>query len=321
VLSTENKLPENFGLVNFPISEVKVLNFMIGVADLSGGKLLSAKLTVSSGSYLYIQNLDSIPNNPVTIKDSSGLRTYTLTLEKAGYIKKSIKLTNDSLRLFNSAENHLPLLITLEKNKNLGTVTDVDGNVYHTIAIGTQIWMVENLKTSRYRNGDLIGTTNPVTLDIQSESTPKYQWSYDGNENNATTYGKLYTWNAINDNRKLTPAGWHIPNNEEWTILMHFLGETVAGGKLKETGSVHWLSPNTGATNETGFMALPCGYRSVSGNFGNLGNFGYWWSADEYYPNPNFAWIWYLNNENSSLNNSPSSKGTGFSVRCIQDSF
>lgn len=88
-------------------------------------------------------------------------------------------------------------------------VTDIDGNVYHTVTIGTQVWMVENLKVTKYRNGDLIGTTTPATLDISGEAEPKYQWVYDGKESNVSTYGRLYTWYAITDNRNVCPKGWH----------------------------------------------------------------------------------------------------------------
>src|SRR5262245_32163336 len=103
------------------------------------------------------------------------------------------------------------------------TVTDIDGNVYHTVNIGTQVWMLENLKTTKYRNGDLIETTTPATLDITSESTPKYQWAYNGEENNAATYGRLYTWYAATESRNVCPSGWHVPSDVEWTTLSNFL--------------------------------------------------------------------------------------------------
>src|SRR4029078_12512714 len=149
----------------------------------------------------------------------------------------------------------LILVISCKKdNETPATVTDIDGNVYHTVTIGTQVWMVENLKTTKYRNGDLIGTTIPATLDISSESTPKYQWAYKGEESNVATYGRLYTWYAVADSRNVCPTGWHVPSDAEWTTLTTYLGgESVAGGKLKENGTVHWESPNTGATNESGF--------------------------------------------------------------------
>jgi len=138
------------------------------------------------------------------------------------------------------------------------SVTDIDGNVYQTVSIGTQVWMKENLKVTRYRNGDIITPTNPATLDISGESAPKYQWAYNGDEGNVAVYGRLYTWYAATDLRNVCPSGWHLPTDTEWTTLTTFLGGfKVAGGKLKETGSAHWQSPSTGATNQSGFTALP----------------------------------------------------------------
>jgi uncharacterized protein (TIGR02145 family) len=200
----------------------------------------------------------------------------------------------------------------------LKKVTDVDGNVYNTVTIGTQTWMIENLKTTRYRNGDLIGTTLPATLDIHLESTPKYQWVYEGNESNVSTYGRLYTWYAVTDTRNICLIGWHLPNNIEWTTLTTFLGgENVAGGKLKETGMTHWISPNTGATNETGFSALPGGGRDSYGGFFDVGRNGGWWSSDDY--NTNSAWYFYLYNDYNNVNKPSDSKSNGYSVRCLKD--
>jgi uncharacterized protein (TIGR02145 family) len=155
------------------------------------------------------------------------------------------------------------------------TVKDIDGNVYKTVTIGTQVWMGENLKTTKYRNGDLIRTTIPATKGIESEPTAKYQWAYDGNESNVATYGRLYTWYAVTDKRNVCPTGWHVPTDIEWTTLTTYLGGVrVAGGKLKETGTTHWQYPNTGATNETGFTALPSGYRDSDGTYGDVVDYG-----------------------------------------------
>jgi uncharacterized protein (TIGR02145 family) len=198
------------------------------------------------------------------------------------------------------------------------TVADKDGNVYKTVTLGTQIWMAENLKTTRYRNGDKIGTTTPATLDIHLETSPKYQWAYDGNENNVATYGRLYTWYAVTDSRNVCPAGWHIPGKIEWTALTTFLGdESVSGGKLKETGTTHWLSPNSGATNESGYSALPGGGRDSYGGFFDIGRNGGWWSSDDY--NANNGWYFYLYNDYSNTNMPSDSKGNGYSVRCLKD--
>jgi uncharacterized protein (TIGR02145 family) len=225
-----------------------------------------------------------------------------------------------------------------------GTVTDIEGNVYKTIQIEipsgnskgtnstqsiTQIWMAENLKTTKYNNGDLILTTTPATLNIYNESMPKYQWAYEGNENYVDTYGRLYTWWAVTDNRKVCPIGWHVPTDDEWTKLVVFLGGkddgyglwNVAGGKLKETGTKHWSGPNTGAVNSLGFTALPGGYRyGEQSDFQYIKTVGYWWTSTE---DPDrygtFAWRWGAYYTSASLQRGDCQASDGYSVRCLKD--
>jgi uncharacterized protein (TIGR02145 family) len=193
-------------------------------------------------------------------------------------------------------------------------ITDSDGNVYSSIKIGTQEWLTENLKTTKYRNGDLIGTTSPSTKDITSENTPKYQWAYNGDESNVAVYGSLYTWYVATDSRKICPAGWHVPNNAEWLTLTNYLGGTfTAGGKLKESGTAHWQSPNVGATNESGFTALPGGSRIYEG----IGTLGFWWSATE--SDAAKGCDIELDYDYPTLFNFVDTKKAGFSVRCIKD--
>jgi uncharacterized protein (TIGR02145 family) len=201
---------------------------------------------------------------------------------------------------------------------NAQTVKDIDGNVYTSVTIGTQVWMVENLKTTKYRNGDLIGTTTTATLDISLETTPKYQWAYDGNESNVNTYGRLYTWYAVMDSRNVCPTGWHVPSDAEWTTLTTYLGgKRVAGGKLKEIGTTHWLNPNTGATNETGFTALPSGDRSNYGSYYTIGYFGIWWSSTE--SSTPDAYLRRLTYDTSNVYRNYGYKLSGFSIRCLRD--
>jgi len=205
-----------------------------------------------------------------------------------------------------------------QTDTTINTVTDIDGNTYRTVVIGTQTWMVGNLKTTRYRNGDSICTTNPATLDINPEVEPKYQWSYNGDESNVSTYGRLYTWYAVTDSRNVCPTGWHLPTDEEWTTLTTFLGgESVAGGKIKETGITHWPSSNTEATNESGFTALPSGYRDLNGEFSFIHSFGYWWSSTE--STTIYAQLRFVYSSFSNVYNGGSYKQNGFSVRCLQD--
>jgi len=199
------------------------------------------------------------------------------------------------------------------------TITDIDGSVYNTLKIGTQIWMAENLKVTKYRNGDLIGTTIPATLDISDESAPKYQWAYKGNESNVASYGRLYTWYVVKDSRGLCPTGWHVPSDAEWTILIDYLGgRDVAGGKIKEIGTSHWMSPNTGATNESGFTGLPSGCRFPDGGFWYYTGLGGWWSATET-SNAGLAWGNETYYENSRVQIFSSDEKSGIAVRCVRD--
>lgn len=197
-----------------------------------------------------------------------------------------------------------------------GSIGDVDGNIYHSVTIGTQTWMVENLKTTKYRNGNLIGTTNPASLDISAESAPKYQWAYAGNESNVATYGRLYTGYAINDNRAICPTGWHVPSDAEWSTLSTYLGgESVAGGKLKEAGTTIWTNPNYGASNSSGFSALPGGVRRNNGDFDSINGYGGWWSSSEAEADY-VRGMWY--DSQIISRDTAAYKKFGLSVRCIK---
>ena len=198
------------------------------------------------------------------------------------------------------------------------TVSDFDNNIYETVSIGTQVWMAKNLRTTHYINGDLIASTATPTLDISSESAPKYQWSYNGDDANALTYGKLYTYYTITDTRNICPAGWHIPTDAQWITLENFLGGyAYAGSTLKENGNTHWTTYNTDATNITLFKALPGGYRNGSGAFSFLNNYGYWWSSTE--GDVANAWARSMTVQSTAVTRSSFLKKNGASVRCLKD--
>jgi uncharacterized protein (TIGR02145 family) len=199
-----------------------------------------------------------------------------------------------------------------------GAVTDIDGNVYHAVTIGTQVWMLENLKVTHYRNGDAIPnvTDNGAWYSLTTGAYCNY---YD-DEGYVATYGRLYNWYATVDSRNIAPAGWHVPTDAEWQILVDYLGgDAVAGGKMKETGTTHWNSPNTGATNESGFAALPGGSRSNDGTYGYLNNYASLWSSTE--QSSTNAWDRTLsfNNTEVGRNYLYRYKQNGFSVRCVKD--
>jgi uncharacterized protein (TIGR02145 family) len=185
------------------------------------------------------------------------------------------------------------------------------------VVIGTQQWMKENLDVATYRNGDIIPQVTDATA--WAALTTGAWCYYNNNPNNGAIFAKLYNWYAVNDSRGLAPAGWHIPTDAEWTTLSTYLGgTTVAGGKMKTPGTTRWISPNTGATNESGFTGLPGGFRYNNGPFGNAGYAGIWWSATQ--QDATYAWARQLPYDSGSLGrtNFPNKNG-GFSVRCIKD--
>jgi uncharacterized protein (TIGR02145 family) len=197
-------------------------------------------------------------------------------------------------------------------------IKDGDGNVYTTVAIGTQIWLLENLKTTKYNDGtDIPLVTDDVTW--EGLTTPAYSW-YNNNENaNKDNYGALYNWYAVNTG-KLCPAGWHVPADSEWTELYTFLGgDAEASGKLRESGTSHWSSPNTGASNSSGFKALPGGFRQVNGTFTKLGEYGVWWSSTPDNSDPLFVRERYLVYNINYAYIGADRKEHGFSVRCMKN--
>ena len=230
-----------------------------------------------------------------------------------------MKIVNfNSICKFISLSALIIIFISCSKNEENSNaiVTDHDGNKYNTVKIGNQIWMSENLKTTTYRNGDAIpNITDPTAW--YNLSTAAY-CDYDNNPANSATYGKLYNWHAVHSGQ-LCPMGWHIPSEAEWNILEAFLGEeSLAGGKLKEKNFTHWQSPNTAATNETGFTGLPGGFRSSTGAFFNLSYNGYWWGS-ETGSDISYARYHYLDFNIGFLLENEDYKVDGLSVRCIKD--
>jgi len=196
------------------------------------------------------------------------------------------------------------------------TVTDIDGNIYNTVVIGTQTWMLENLKVTKFNNGDAL--SNIVNDSAWISLTTGAYCNYNNDANNSTTYGRLYNWFAISDSRKIAPTGWHIPSNADWATLIDYLGgKDAAGGKLKEAGLSHWISPNMDADNSSGFTALPGGYRFSDGIFSRIGSNGYWWSATE---NDTLnAWARQLGTDHMDCDLNSFLKVDGLSVRCLKD--
>jgi uncharacterized protein (TIGR02145 family) len=213
-----------------------------------------------------------------------------------------------------------------EFNQNLtyGTMTDQDGNEYKTITIGSQTWMAENLRTTKYRDGSrILGIADASTWgdigDIREGAYCNYnntRWA-----DSITANGRLYNWFAVSDSRSLAPEGWHIPTDAEWSQLYDYLGgEEVAGSKLKEVGINHWQSPNVDATNESGFTALPAGSRFLDGSsyvFGDLSTGGLWWSSNA--NSDTEALCRHTSCCTAFAHRYPLNKVVGLSIRCIKD--
>jgi uncharacterized protein (TIGR02145 family) len=206
-------------------------------------------------------------------------------------------------------------------------LADVEGNTYNTINIGTQVWMQENLRTTRYRNGNLIGTTSPATLDITNLIIPKYQW-----ECTNVNYGRFYTYYAITDSRNVCPAGWHVPTDNDWTTLTYFLtnngygfagsGNDIAKSLAATSGFIaDTTAGNVGndqaSNNSSGFTGLPSGGRFSTGivNFVNL--HGIWWSSTE--GSPTFAYFRCIGYIPAQVYRGIFSESYGLPVRCLRD--
>ena len=206
-----------------------------------------------------------------------------------------------------------------------GTLKDADGNVYKTIVIGNQEWMAENLRTTRFSDGSPISSPGPDNRAWETNSTGAYSWYKNDEANFKEAYGALYNWHAVSSG-KLCPAGWRVPADDDWTKLNRHLAAD-AGNKLKWSGSQHWQGNNSGATNETGFNALPGGVRYSSlpggskenreGYFYYLGKTGRWWTATGHTLTE--AWYRSVYSDQGGVYRSHNRKGTGFSVRCMRD--
>jgi uncharacterized protein (TIGR02145 family) len=212
----------------------------------------------------------------------------------------------------------LMLIITSSCSKGdkaPGPISDFEGNVYKTIKIGEQVWMAENLRSTLFNDGKEIPmVTDPTSWD--NLTTPGCCW-YNNDAANKDLYGALYNGYAI-DSGKLCPAGWHIPEKEEWQQLISFLGDTSsAGGKLKEPGTNHWHAPNTGADNSSGFTSMGAGVRYFEGSFASLMNYNSIWSATE--TGSDDKWFLGLFYGSASVTIDHRNKNYGFSVRCIKD--
>lgn len=266
----------------------KFLHVMIGATDFGTQQMLSVPYALYAGS----TNVSVSPTGD------------TLTVGAQSVIVPGISAANPPA-LFNQGPG----------------VTDIDGNFYPSIIINGQEWMQQNLAVTKYRNGDPI-PTGLSNSNWQITTSGAYA-IYNNDMANNSLYGKLYNWYAVNDNRGLCPAGWHIPSDGEWSSLINFLepnadggnNQNSVGGNMKTMSD--WNSPNLGANNEIGFTGLPAGYLSPVIAFNDVGNQGYWWSCSEY--DSTNAWVRYLLYSTVNVYRGNTWKNYGFSVRCVRD--
>jgi len=310
---------KDFGYVSFDFDIITPVRFLMRAQDYNPitktFQRINAKVLITGNPGNVILYNDSITAISDTIKVKDGYLGYKISVSKRGYIAKDTTLTNAQLKTYLNS----PILFSLQRE----TVTDVDGNVYKTVTIGKQVWMVENLKVTHYRNGQAIPYLPTVEGDpvIGTITTDGY---FNSGLYEINLLGKIYNWKAVTDSRNIAPKGWHVPTNADWTTLTTYLGgESIAGDKLKESGTEHWLSPNAGATNETGFTALPFNIITFSGSLQYPeGQYGYWWtsSKDPISGDALFRKMFY-NRSFVQVGTSPMDTNDYYymSVRCIKD--
>jgi len=270
---------------------------------------LTTKTSDGTGTGSFTSSLTNL-----TPKTTYYVRSYATNSAGTGYGNEITFTTSDSTIVMGIPCSGTP------------TVKDIDGNTYNTVQIGTQCWTKENLRVTKYRDGTVIpldesgGTVGNGTGQTYSSRTTGARTVYGHSAANLTTYGYLYNWYAVADTKGLCPFGWHVPSDGEWTTLTTYLGgESVAGGKMKTTGTTYWNTPNTGATNESGFSGLPGGARlGINIGFSGVKNDALFWSATE----SDFLFLFRgLLFNSGSVNRSDYFKQGGFSVRCLKDTF
>ena len=288
----------------------------------SGGVISSDGGSTITNRGVLISTSQTLPGTGWISADGSGAGSFTsnitgLTANTTYYIRAYA--TNSKGTGYGNTISFTTLedIIIFNPNITYGSMTDIDGNTYKTVTIGTQTWMAENLKVTRYNDGTPI--PNITDGSTWKQLTTGALCDFGNNSLKYGVYGKLYNWFAVSTG-KLCPQGWHVPSDAEWTTLRYYLG-IYAGGKLKETGTMHWANPNFGATNESGFTALPGGYRDNIGIYYYNGITGAWWSTTEDEDDDSISKVcyWSTFNDSSYFFKGSLNKVFGFSVRCVKD--
>ena len=349
-IGTPDIAAENLQIYPNPMTEMSTLtisthgngNLIINIIDLSGKTIFRISKMLPGGIHRF--GVSGISHGIYLVEISGKNYTYTKKLVSQSKLKgkavieylssdikgigapvKSASVTiempynNGDQLLYNGISSIystiFPDVPTGSKTVTFNFVacTDQDGNNYATVQIGAQIWMAENLNVGTRING--------LVDQINNNMIEKY--CYNDNDSNCTVYGGLYQWDEAMQYsttpgvKGICPTGWHLPTDDEWTKVTTFLGgEDFAGGKMKETDTVHWVSPNFGATNSSGFTGLPGGMRNISAGFTNLNYTALFWSSTEY---PPFAWLRFLDYYVESVFHTNGSKLCAYSVRCLKD--
>jgi len=328
------KSPGNTQINVFSIDGRQVIGTMSNLQEGNN----SFQLALSRGAYLiqvtvngYIYaakfiNQAGVQNKPELVYLNNEKWT-TSHPQKSKSVVTTMPYTEGDLLLFKGISGNYSTIIadapvdSETLNFEFVPCQDSDGNFYSVVKIGSQTWMAENLKTTKYRNGDEI--INITDNTAWSGATLGGWCNYNNDANNGTKFGKLYNWYAVSNILDIAPVGWHVASDIEWASLMNFSGgATVAGGKLKETGTTNWKTPNASATNESGFTALPGGYRHYGGTFYDVnlnytGDNGYWWSSTQVSTGWAFSRTMYYSSGATYQGSEP--KRSGFSVRCVMD--
>jgi uncharacterized protein (TIGR02145 family) len=312
-----------------------VITAMQGASATYSADSVKAKFTVTGGAiapYLYgfafpVKRIGASPFNlNAPVSNITGAFTYTTSNTAVATIsgstvtikaKGQITITATQAAKGNYTSGSITAVLTVEDKAITGTVTDIDGNVYKTIKIGTQTWMIENLKVTHYNDGTAI--PNVTDDNTWKGLTTGAYCNYKNDASIAATYGKLYNWYAVTNIKKLAPKGFHIPTDAEWTTLYNYLGNyREVGMKIQEQGTDHWVA-NTGATNSTLFTGLPGGGRIFSGSrtqYDSMRYDGYWWSTTA----NGTSNAWYMDlYVKGYFERHDSPKYYGYSVRCIKD--
>ena len=297
---------------SIPVLATAAVSSIQANSAISGGTIISdGGTTVVVRGICWSKNINpTIADNLTTAGPGLGsfISTMTGLTENSVYYVRAYAV--------NSAGTGYGNMLTFTTQKELISVTDIDGNVYQTIKIGGLIWTKENLKTLKYNDGTAIPfITNNSTW--SSLASPGYCYYNNDQGTYKNTYGPLYNWYAVNTG-KLCPTGWHVPSDNDWQVLVDSLGgENLASVKLRETGTLHWTNPNSGATNSSNFTGLPGGYHGFDGAFYSIGIQGFFWSTTP--SGTNTAYNRSLHYNDAVVYTISGDKKGGCSIRCVKD--